>query len=65
MNSRLLVLLMLVSMLASSTMPVHLAKWVDEQVEAREYVTQNHALEVALLELKKNKSKLKSSEWRK
>jgi len=39
------------------TLPVDLAKWVDERVEAREYATRSHAFEVALLELKKNKSK--------
>jgi hypothetical protein len=39
------------------TLPADLAKWVDERVEAREYATRSHALEVALLELKKDKSK--------
>jgi Arc/MetJ-type ribon-helix-helix transcriptional regulator len=39
------------------TLPADLAKWVDERVEAREYATRSHALEVALLELKKNKHK--------
>ena len=39
------------------TLPVDLAKWVDERVEAREYATRSHAFEVALLELKKNKTK--------
>jgi Arc/MetJ-type ribon-helix-helix transcriptional regulator len=47
------------------TLPADLAKWVDGQVEAREYATRSHALEVALLELKKNKSKFSSSEGRK
>lgn len=42
------------------TIPADLAKWVDEQVEAREYATRSHAFEVALLELRRNKSKLKS-----
>jgi hypothetical protein len=41
------------------TIPADLAKWVDEQVGAREYATRSHAFEVALLELKRNKSKLK------
>jgi Arc/MetJ-type ribon-helix-helix transcriptional regulator len=39
------------------TIPADLAKWIDEQVEAREYATRSHAFEVALLELKRNKSK--------
>jgi Arc/MetJ-type ribon-helix-helix transcriptional regulator len=43
------------------TLPAELAKWVDERVEAREYATRSHALEVALLELKRNKSKYDSS----
>jgi Arc/MetJ-type ribon-helix-helix transcriptional regulator len=47
------------------TIPADLAKWVDEQVEAREYATRSHAFEVALLELKKNKSSFSSSERRK
>ena len=42
------------------TLPADLAKWVDERVEAREYATRSHAFEVALLELKKNKSKSRS-----
>ena len=42
------------------TLPADLAKWVDEQVEAREYATRSHAFEVALLELKKNRSKYAS-----
>jgi len=46
------------------TIPADLAKWVDKQVEAREYATRSHAFEVALLELKKNKSSFSSSEWR-
>jgi len=40
------------------TLPADLAKWVDDRVEAREYATRSHAFEVALLELKRNKSKL-------
>jgi len=43
------------------TLPADLAKWVDERVEAREYATRSHAFEVALLELKKNKSKSDTS----
>ena len=43
------------------TLPADLAKWVDERVEAREYATRSHALEVALLELKRNKGKSGSS----
>ncbi len=42
------------------TLPADLARWVDERVEAREYATRSHAFEVALLELKKNKSKSSS-----
>jgi Arc/MetJ-type ribon-helix-helix transcriptional regulator len=42
------------------TLPVDLAKWVDERVEAREYATRSHAFEVALLELRKNKNKSSS-----
>jgi len=42
------------------TLPADLTKWVDERVEAREYATRSHALEVALLELKRNKSKSSS-----
>jgi len=47
------------------TLPADLAKWVDEQVEAREYATRSHALEVALLELKKSQNKSSSFEGRK
>ena len=42
------------------TLPAELAKWVDERVEAREYATRSHAFEVALLELKRNRSKSSS-----
>jgi len=42
------------------TLPADLARWVDERVEAREYATRSHAFEVALLELKRNKSKSSS-----
>jgi Arc/MetJ-type ribon-helix-helix transcriptional regulator len=38
------------------TLPVDLAKWVDEKVREREYATRSHAFEVAILELKKNKN---------
>ena len=42
------------------TLPADLVKWVDERVEVREYATRSHAFEVALLELKKNKSESSS-----
>jgi len=42
------------------TLPADLVEWMDERVEAREYATRSHAFEVALLELKKNKSESSS-----
>jgi Arc/MetJ-type ribon-helix-helix transcriptional regulator len=41
------------------TLPADLAEWIDAKVRDREYATRSHALEVAILELKKNKHFIK------
>ena len=37
------------------TIPEELIEWVDSEVEARKYASRSHAIEVALLELRKKK----------
>jgi Arc/MetJ-type ribon-helix-helix transcriptional regulator len=43
------------------TLPADLAKWIDAQVRERKYATRSHALEVAILELKKSEAYIKNS----
>jgi len=42
------------------TLPGELTEWIDEKVKQREFATRSHAVEVALIEFRRNEGKSKS-----